>query len=283
MSNDSLEIGFSTRTDKGRVRKHNEDSVYGDIDARLWIVADGMGGYASGEVASSITVDTVSEAVTNGLSVSEAITKAHETVVTQQKTDEATKGMASTIVALTVEGTRYEASWVGDSRCYRLRNNQLQQLSKDHSYFEWLLAKGLSQKDAANDPNQGRLTQGIGLQVPKPDSVSGEVRASDRYLLCSDGVYNEVSDIELFRQLNANNDSDTACQEILDRALENGGKDNISVIVVDIEPTKRQKLYLYHSIRYKLQRIGKKWRLWGPPIAGVALAGAIFFVFLLLR
>ncbi len=283
MSNDTLEIGFSTKTDKGRVRKHNEDAVYGNISARLWIVADGMGGYASGEVASGITVDTVSEAVTNGIPVSQAITEAHETVAARQKADEATKGMASTIVALKIEGARYEVSWVGDSRCYRLRDKQLQQLSKDHSYFEWLLTKGLSRKDAANDPNQGRLTQGVGLQPPKPDSVSGEVQANDRYLLCSDGVYSEVTETELFQLLHANNNSDITSQAIMDRALENGGKDNISAIVVDIEPTKRQKFYLYHSIRYKLQQIGLKWRLWGPPLAGVALAGVIFVVFLLLR
>ncbi|MFL0804643.1 MAG: protein phosphatase 2C domain-containing protein [Agarilytica sp.] len=283
MSNNTPEIGFSAKTDKGRVRKHNEDAIYGDIDARLWIVADGMGGYACGEVASGIAVDTVSESVANGLSVPQAITKAHETVVARTEADTATKGMASTIVALTIDGKDYALSWVGDSRCYLLRDQQLQRLSKDHSYFEWLLAKGLSRQDAANDPNQGRLTQGVGLQAPKPDSVSGEVQDFDRFLLCSDGVYNEVSEAEILALLHANNDSEITSQAILERALNNGGKDNISVIVVDIAPTKRQKLYLYHSIRYKLAKIAEKWRIWAPPLAGIALASAIFIVFLLLR
>ncbi|MFL0798915.1 MAG: protein phosphatase 2C domain-containing protein [Agarilytica sp.] len=283
MSQHTPEIDFSAKTDKGRVRKHNEDSIYGNNDIGLWIVADGMGGYACGEVASGITVNTVSESVTNGQPIPHAITTAHDTVVARTETDEATKGMGSTIVALKIEEARYEVSWVGDSRCYLLRDQQLHQLSRDHSYFEWLLSQGLSQKDAANDPNQGRLTQGVGLHPPKPDTVSGELHAFDRFLLCSDGVYNEVSEAALLTTLSANTDSQHASQTILENALKNGGKDNISVVVVDIEPTKRQKLYIYHSIRYKLRKIAQKWRIWAPPLAGVALAGAIFIVFLSLR
>lgn len=283
MSKKPPEIAFSAKTDKGRVRKHNEDAIFGGLDVGLWIVADGMGGYACGEVASAISVDTISESVKRGVSVSKAIGQAHDAVTQRTEADMSTKGMASTVVALTVNNNHYEVFWVGDSRAYCLRDNNLVQLSRDHSYLEWLVDKGLSREQAANDPKQARLTQGIGLRTPSVDSASGKIKRGDRFLLCSDGVYGELKKEFIESLLSSKDDSESVTQAIIDAALANGGKDNISVIVVDIEPSMRQQRYVWLILKVKLKKIGAAWRLWAPAVAGISLAALSFFVFLMLR
>lgn len=283
MSKRNAEIGFTAKTNKGRVRKHNEDAIFGELDAGLWVVADGMGGYACGEVASAISIDTIVEAVKRGVSVSKAIEQAHDAVTERTEADVSTKGMASTVVVLTVINNHYEVFWVGDSRAYCLRNNNLVQLSRDHSYLEWLIDKGLSREQAANDPKQARLTQGVGLRKPNVDTASGKVKLGDRFLLCSDGVYGELKKDVIESLLRSKGDSESVTQAIIDAALANGGKDNISAIVVDIEPSKRKQLYIWLNTKVKLKKIGAAWRLWAPAVAGISLAALSFLIFLMLR
>lgn len=283
MNQQIIEITSAGSTDKGRVRKHNEDAIYSDQESRLWIVADGMGGYASGEVASALSVETISQSVNQGVNVEQAIGLAHNAVVERTQTEPSTEGMASTVIVLRLENSHYKISWVGDSRAYRLRDNQLTQLSRDHSYLEWLVDKGMTRAEAANDPKQARLTQGVGLRTPMVDSVSGKVQFGDRYLLCSDGAYGELSDQEMEALLRTNNDCDTVCQATIQSAIKNGGRDNVSVIIVDIEPTKRKRLYRWLQLRVKLKKIAAAWRLWLPPVAAVILATVTFSVFLMLR
>jgi len=136
---------------------------------------------------------------------------------------------------------------VGDSRCYRLRKNKLELLTRDHSYLEWLKDNGITVEEARRHPKRNVITQSIGVGEPNPDMVSGEYQAGDRYLLCSDGLNDELTDEEILAILRGPDDSKSVTEKLIKAALDSGGRDNVSVIVVDIEPAKRPRSMLSWS------------------------------------
>lgn len=232
---------YSQATDVGLLRDNNEDAVWSDAKLGLWVVADGMGGHAAGEVASDITVNVISDGVRQGQSLRDAIDAAHQAVLAAARDGSGKYGMGSTVVALHSLGNRYEVAWVGDSRAYLWSDREkdgfsLQQLTIDHSYVQMLYQSGIiSADEMSGHPEKNVITQCLGsmeLNELKVDVVEGHWHKYDWILLCSDGLSDTVSDQQICDILHGANDPEQAVNTLIQAALANGGKDNISVIIV---------------------------------------------------
>lgn len=259
----SYALTFAALSDIGRVRKRNEDSFLLLPDLGAATVADGMGAHPGGDVASRLAVEAVEselrhslpgplppDAVTTGEVLREvlgtAARKAHETVRAGGEEDASLQEMGCTLTSLVVDPSSgvYALAQVGDSRLYRLREAGLQQLSHDHTWVQGLVDTGkLSAARARNHPLGHVLTQCIGSpEPPTPDIDSGEIRAGDVYLLCSDGLVGMVDDAEVRDILREHLRSgagtealESAAQALVDAANEHGGTDNITVALVGVE------------------------------------------------
>ncbi len=279
-------ISYGDGSDVGRVRELNEDSYIADRELGLWLVADGMGGHRGGEVASAIASEAVVEAVRSGSSLSQAIQQAHDQVLEAGERGQGSPNMGSTIVALRVENNRdYEVAWVGDSRAY-LWDGQLHQLSRDHSYVQWLVDRGeISAEQARLHPKSNVITQALGIrgQSIRVESLKGQLQKGEKILLCSDGLNGEVSDAEIARIMGADVSEQSLVDRLIEAALQRGGRDNISVLVVsaatggsrlddeDTEVLKTQELIFPRLNRRRRQRL---WLLIGAAIVGaLALVG----------
>jgi serine/threonine protein phosphatase PrpC len=229
-------------TDPGRVRPDNEDNFLARDDVGLWAVADGMGGHRGGEVASHLACDTLARAFTvhtmDGLI--DAIEQANAAVFSAGASDPDLTGMGTTTVALAVvehEGDELLAiANVGDSRCYRYARGELDQLTTDHSLVAELVRKGsLSPEEAAVHPQRNIVTRVLGVKDDVPVDIFGvEPRHGDRYLLCSDGLFNEVPEARIAAVLRRIAHPAEAADELVRLALEGGGRDNVTVVVVDV-------------------------------------------------
>ena len=217
----------------GRVRRINEDSLLDQPDRGLWAVADGMGGHTLGDVASRMVVDALARLrdVEPG-----AVRTCLADVNRQLMTEAAMRDVqiiGSTAVVLVASGSRCRCIWAGDSRLYRYRDGVLQQLTRDHSHVEELLARGLlSPAEAHRHPGHNLITRAIGvadqLELEEDDS---DVRAGDMFVLCSDGLSNEV-EAQQMASLLARHDCKLAAQSLVEQALAHGGRDNVTVVVV---------------------------------------------------
>ena len=215
-------------------REHNEDSYAADSRLGLALVADGMGGYACGELASELVRQTVIEAVGNNEGLTEAIARAHQVVKQASTEDESRAGMGSTVIAARVRDFDYEIAWVGDSRAY-LWDGELKQITRDHSYVEALLSAGaISPAQALNHPNRNLITQAVGAAGAEGLEISvihGRLGPGQQLLLCSDGLVDEVSDTRIARILNKGDAPEETVQALVDAALKAGGRDNITVVL----------------------------------------------------
>ena len=236
-SSPAIKIDSAALTDIGLVRENNEDSFLSLPEYNLWAVADGMGGCESGEVASAIAIKHLKDAIVAGEDLISAIENSHQAINQAVIDGIGAKGMGATIVALRIQGDQYQIAWVGDSRCYLYREH-LKQLSKDHSYIQLMLDRGLiKESEIENHPYNNAITQALGGtgETITVDSVTGTVRENDLFLLCSDGLSGEISDdgIEkiLFRQ---DESLLTKAQQLINQALKAGGKDNIALILIAI-------------------------------------------------
>jgi serine/threonine protein phosphatase PrpC len=247
---------YSQATDVGLLRDNNEDAILSNPQIGLWLVADGMGGHAAGEVASEITRSTINKIVGEGKSLAAAINAAHQAVLDASRDGTGKYGMGSTVVALHSADSFYQIAWVGDSRAYlwsdRNRNgHSLQQITIDHSYVQMLYESGIISADEMQDhPEKNVITQCLGsteLTQLKVDIVEGRWHKNDWILLCSDGLTDAVSDQEICDLLHSAGDPGTAVAKLVQTALGNGGKDNISVIIV--APPGNLKHRLIHRLR----------------------------------
>lgn len=228
-------------TDVGRVRAVNQDAV---LDSpTLFVVADGMGGHAAGEVAASTAITTLqaaSEAIGTAEGLEEAIAKANRSIYNASLADPSLAGMGTTVVAaaLVVEGgrDRVVVMNVGDSRAYRFRRGTLVQVTEDHSLVAEMVRRGeIEEAEAELHPQRHVITRALGLEdVVVADSFPVHVREGDRILLCSDGLTNEVDDEEIALVLGSVADPKAAADDLVARANAHGGADNISVVVVDV-------------------------------------------------
>lgn len=276
-------IEFDAKTDTGKVRDHNEDAVLANAEKGLWVVADGMGGHACGEVASAIVLETVEAQFDQGASLTNAINVAHAAVNNAALQNTKAKGMGSTVVAMTIDANNYTITWVGDSRAYLLRNNELLRLSRDHSYLELLKDNGLTEEAARKHPKRNIITQGVGVGEINADTVNGEITAGDRYLLCSDGLSDELADEEIHQLLSSSNNAQTVTSALINHALDSGGRDNISVIIIDIEPTQRKNRPFFSSLLSKITNLSKIQPILLPIIGGVIAALVLAAILLAIR
>ncbi|MGK0440936.1 MAG: protein phosphatase [Pseudohongiellaceae bacterium] len=230
-------IQFFGGTHKGN-RKHNEDCFTANNELGLGLVADGMGGYACGEVASALVKETLVDALIHQQGLTEAIVRAHYLIRSESSADIGKKGMGSTVVAAKAQGNRYEIAWVGDSRAY-LWDGALKQITRDHSYVESLLVAGtISLDEAKNHPNRNLITQAVGaageggLEV---SVVNGSLAPGEKLLLCSDGLIDEVDDVIIANMLNEGDSSTLLIDDLLQKALNAGGRDNITVVIAEAD------------------------------------------------
>jgi protein phosphatase len=229
-------------THVGRVRTINEDNYIARDDVGLWAVADGMGGHRGGEVASEIACDALrrgfADRSVDGLI--EAIEQANEAVYQTGSTDPDLSGMGTTVVVLAVvdqDGDELLAvANVGDSRVYRYSVADLEQLTDDHSLVADLVREGtLSPEEAAVHPQRNIVTRVLGVSDRVPvDIITVEPVAGDRYVLCSDGLFNEVPEPGIAAVLHRVDDPAEAAGELVRLAVEGGGRDNVTVVVVDV-------------------------------------------------
>ncbi len=226
---------FSGRTHPGRRGGPNEDVIGWDEASNFWFVADGMGGHASGDVASRVVKETLlGEALT--LPLVDAIRKAHETVAATAKTNTAYDNMGSTVVATRIAERQAEIAWVGDSRAYLWRGGSLSALTRDHSYLEVLrVQENLSEEQLRGHPNRNLVTRTLGIGTPEPSTARLPLQRRDWLLLCSDGLNDELEDREIAEVLRAHPELEEATEALIDAALAKGGRDNVSAVVVEYD------------------------------------------------
>lgn len=227
---------FAQLSDVGCVRDLNEDSLYSGES--LWLVADGMGGHACGEVASQIAASAVAAEFSFDLGLVEPIVSAHKKIVAASLENEAQSGMGTTIVALCCLGRSYQVAWVGDSRAYLWDGpkHRLTQLSEDHSLIVRLLKSGLiKESEAHKHPQRHMITQCLGsadLERPQVDTRTGLWEFGQQILLCSDGLSDELTDQEIAKVMGESGDLEAKVHDLVGLAKSKGGQDNISVILV---------------------------------------------------
>jgi len=234
----SLTLRYAARSDRGLIREGNEDSVY--AGPRLLAVADGMGGMAAGEVASNIVVgalapldeDVSSSDLVDALRA--AIGQANQQLRDAVESNPALEGMGTTLTAMMFSGNRLALVHVGDSRAYVMREGELTQITRDDTYVQMLVDEGrITADEATTHPQRSLLTRALDGRDVDPDFSVREARASDRYLLCSDGLSGVVSPETMAEALRIA-DPRAAADRLISLALRGGGPDNITCIVADI-------------------------------------------------
>jgi serine/threonine protein phosphatase PrpC len=240
-------ISFWGATHVGNVRELNEDSYLVDEEHGLWVLADGMGGHGGGEVASRIVVDFVQESVAKGTPLAEAVAQAHGVVQMAADQGLGIPGMGATLVAVKLEQSTYRLAWVGDSRAYLWDGQLLQQLTRDHSLVQHLIDAGqISEDEARQHPYRNCVTQAVGaadLDNVSVDEVTGTFYRGHQLLLCSDGLTVGVTDAEIRAVLQQGNDEQATTQQLIDLALERGGSDNVTVLLISAsEDAPRQEI-----------------------------------------
>ncbi|NUQ98496.1 MAG: Stp1/IreP family PP2C-type Ser/Thr phosphatase [Streptomyces sp.] len=236
----SLSLRFAAGSHKGMIREGNEDSGY--AGPRLLAIADGMGGAAAGEVASSEAISTIvaldddvpgSDILT---SLGTAVQRANDQLRSMVEEDPQLEGMGTTLTALLWTGQRLGLVHVGDSRAYLLRDGVLTQITQDHTWVQRLVDEGrITEEEATTHPQRSLLMRALGSgEHVEPDLSIREVRAGDRYLICSDGLSGVVSHQTLEDTLASYQGPQETVQELIQLALRGGGPDNITVIVADV-------------------------------------------------
>lgn len=231
---------FGHETHTGRIRAHNEDAYTINQELGLGVVADGMGGHECGEVASQIVVDCVLDAVRSHVSVGQALVRAHYAVLDAVDQGIGRPGMGSTALAVQVKGNEFEIVWVGDSRAYLWANNKLTPVTRDHSLVQqWVDEGALTPEEARVHPKRNYITQAIGMPGLEKLAVGctrGRLHRGEQLLLCSDGLNSEVPDEELSQILaqaaKAQWDEQQIVQQLIQRALNNGGSDNVTALLI---------------------------------------------------
>jgi len=250
-------IDFAEITDTGRVREHNEDAIGSNGDIGLMVLADGMGGYNAGEVASGIAVQIVTDLAADGATREErhdidphsgmlrqsivlrdAIYRANKIIFQTAQSQTHCEGMGTTIVACMFYDDKVSIAHVGDSRAYRLRGGQLDQMTLDHSLLQELVDRGFySEEEAQRSTNRNYVTRALGVEPTVEVEVhEHDVLPDDVYLLCSDGLPDMVEDDDIHLTISTFNASlDVVGQQLIDLANDHGGRDNVSVMLAQVK------------------------------------------------
>ncbi|WP_171208226.1 MULTISPECIES: PP2C family serine/threonine-protein phosphatase [unclassified Ruegeria] len=238
--NSSHRVRYSARSHVGLKRKVNEDSVLALPEESLWLVADGMGGYEAGDYASRLVADMVA-AMPPGLPPTErlsalrdAIQKAHG-VIRQESEARGGGTIGTTVACIMLANGHFVGLWAGDSRIYLLRERKIQMLTTDHSVVaDLVLAGQMSWDEAEQHPQSNAITRAVGVgDTLELDKIRGEVQPGDRFLICSDGL-SKYATFSMLEKALTEMPIETVADQLIQVALDGGGADNISVIVVDV-------------------------------------------------
>jgi len=248
-------------SDIGRRRTVNEDAYLCDDEIGLWVVADGMGGHAAGEVASRLAVESIERHISGtdprkeptipasfrspavdeanlpipARRVLNAIRLANQEIVRSVRRDQSMRGMGTTVVLAYIQGKRAYIGSVGDSRAYLVRDGDIRQLTDDHTFVNEQVRSGtLTLQEARRHPARNILTRAVGSQEEiEADLIEEDLKPGDLLLLCSDGLTNMVEDQEILETLRPDGvDPETGCHALIDLANERGGDDNITAVIV---------------------------------------------------
>jgi serine/threonine protein phosphatase PrpC len=255
---DGMRVRFSGDTNVGMKRTHNEDSFHLPVDERLAVVADGMGGHASGEVASQMAVETVVEffratadeqvvtwpfkldrgAMAEKNRLITAIKLANLKIHEHAQRETACKGMGTTLVSALFLDDHVLIGHVGDSRVYRIRDGRISQLTEDHSLInDYIKMKRMTAEEAEHWPHKNVIVRALGMKdTVQVDIITEHPQVGDCYLLCSDGLSGMVTDQQLLELLTREHDLDRAADRLIEAANVAGGVDNITVVLARIEP-----------------------------------------------
>jgi serine/threonine protein phosphatase PrpC len=230
-----------SQTHVGLRRKVNEDSILVRTDRGLWAVADGMGGHEAGDVASAKVAEALQHLpIVYGLedlvdSAAAAIDRVNQELIALAGAEEGQRTIGSTVVGLAIADGQFRCFWAGDSRAYRLRGGRIARLTRDHSLVQGLIDAGmLDPADAETHPNANVITRAVGVGKELViDTVSGEARPGDQFLLASDGLTRIVPDFEIEALLAAMRPAD-AVGKLVQTVLDRGAPDNVSIIIVEV-------------------------------------------------
>lgn len=241
-----VQIGF--KCNRGIVRKNNEDACFVIPGHDVYIVADGVGGNNSGEVASRTAVSEIAEFINeNDLSccddtdaifesLSKAVSIANDKIYQMGMESVENRGMATTVVMVYIRGLDAYVANVGDSRAYLMRKGRLKQLTNDHTYVNELVRKGvITQDEAEHHKQKNVITKALGAEYfVEPDFYKIGLNKNDIIMLCSDGLYGEVNDAQIIESMNNMDNMNDVCADLVEKAIRAGGRDNITVVCLKI-------------------------------------------------
>ena len=242
-------------TDTGKVREHNEDAIGYDVDLGLFVLADGMGGYNAGEVASTLavrtTVDMIQETLVSerrgdieeqtglmeqSIVLRDAVRRANKRIHLTARNKPDCSGMGTTVVSCLFYDNMVSVVHVGDSRLYRVRENRFEQLTQDHSLVQELIERGVSQQEAARVLRRNYVTRALGVEPEIEVAISEiDARPGDIFVLCSDGLSDMVEDDDIHLTISTfHTDLSMIGRQLIQLTNDNGGRDNVSVLVVRV-------------------------------------------------
>jgi len=230
------QLACGAGTDVGIKRSHNEDCFRSEPSLGLWVVADGMGGHQGGEVASAIASDLIVERIKAGEPLVKPVQDAHHAILQAAQEGVGPSGMGTTVVVLKITGHRYEVAWVGDCRAYLWNGKSLRQLTRDHSYVQYLVDQGVIPAESADlHSHQNFIMQALGSSENNDvsvDMVSDVFYQGQQILLCSDGLNKELTDAEIAGFLALRKNEQETVDLLIQTSVKNGGRDNITVVLV---------------------------------------------------
>jgi len=234
----TLVLRYAARSDRGLVRANNEDSVY--AGARLLALADGMGGHAAGEVASQLVIAALAHLDDDEpggdllAKLDEAVREGNAAIAAHVEHDPELEGMGTTLTAILFAGNKLGLVHIGDSRGYLLRDGELSQITKDDTFVQTLVDEGrITAEEAHSHPQRSLIMRALTGHEVEPTLIMREARAGDRYLLCSDGLSDPVSQETILEALQIPEVSESA-DRLIELALRGGGPDNVTVVVADV-------------------------------------------------
>ena len=268
-------LAWGSRSDVGRVREHNEDSYL--VDFPLFAVADGMGGHAAGEVASTIAVSTLADCQLtkpDADALGAAVEQANLAVLDGVTQGQGRQGMGTTCTAVVIDGGRMAVGHVGDSRAYMLHEGKLLRVTHDHSFVEELVDAGeITPEEARVHPSRSIITRALGSDPHmRADAFTVDVTRGDRVLLCSDGLSSMVTD-DVIEEAMVTSPAPQACADkLVDLALEAGGLDNVTAIVIDVKDDGIER----HALRTRVRNVAL-WALAVLLVLAVICGGVVAF------
>jgi len=247
----TMQYRFYGLTDAGSVRSNNEDALAINADQGIVVLADGMGGYNAGEVASGMATGLLHNALAGWLTTGDHLVPQHIVSKLQFFTEQVNRailnaasahsqcaGMGTTLVVGVFRGSHLVLGHIGDSRCYRLRDGRLEQITKDHSFLQEQVDAGLlTSAQAAVAPGRHLLTRALGVETDiRLEIHTHIVQEDDLYLMCSDGLNDMVSDAEIAAILDGKPDLARQADALVRQAIAHGGRDNVSVVLIWVQP-----------------------------------------------